>query len=227
MQKILVVDDEENILHLIEFNLKNAGFNVVTAGNGHDAVHLVEREQPHLVVLDVMLPGIDGFEVVKQVRKFSRVPILMLTARVEEFDRVLGLELGADDYLVKPFSPRELIARVKAILRRSGGEPLDLSGNLLKAGEISIDEARHMVMVGDCEVDLTAKEYEMLKLLVKNRGRVFTREKLLELLWDVAYYGDNRTIDVHIRHLREKIEPEPANPRYIKTVRGVGYKFEE
>lgn len=227
MQKILIVDDEETIVQLIDYNLKNAGFLTITAGNGNDAVSLAKEKKPELIILDVMLPGIDGFDVLKAVRKFSNVPVLMLTARTEEFDRVLGLELGADDYLTKPFSTRELIARVKAILRRTSVEPKEEQIKLIKAGSLTVDEESHKVFVNDTEIQLTAKEYELIKLLVKNKGRVFSRDKLLEQLWGYDYFGDTRTVDVHIRHIREKLENHSGDPQCLKTVRGVGYKFEE
>lgn len=228
MKKILIVDDEENIIELIDYNIKNAGFLTVSATNGNDALNLAKEENPDLIILDVMLPGLDGFEVVRGLRKFSTVPILMLTARTEEFDRVLGLELGADDYLTKPFSVRELVARVKAILRRSNGDSKqEEETSLIKVGSFTIDEEKHKVFLNNQEIQLTAKEYELLKLLVTNKGRVFSRDKLLEQLWDYDYFGDTRTIDVHIRHLREKIEKHSGNPQCLKTVRGVGYKFEE
>jgi len=227
MQKILIVDDEENIVQLIEYNLNKAGYQTISADNGQKAVSLARKEQPDLIVLDVMLPELDGFDVVREIRKESTVPVLMLTARAEEFDRVLALELGADDYLTKPFSTRELVARVKAILRRVNKESAGETRNILKGGPVTIDVDCHQVFLHDQEVQLTAKEYELLKLLISHKGRVFSREKLLEQLWDYDYFGDTRTIDVHIRHLRKKIEPDTANPGHIVTVRGVGYKFEE
>jgi two-component system OmpR family response regulator/two-component system alkaline phosphatase synthesis response regulator PhoP len=226
MKKILIVDDEENIVQLIDYNLKNAGFDTVCAMDGREAVEKAKNENPDLIVLDVMLPSMDGFDVVRAVRKENKVPILMLTARTDEFDRVLGLELGADDYLTKPFSMRELTARVKAILRRIGKEKVE-DHNIIKVGPINIDVDSHKVFVNNEEIQLTAKEYELLKLFVTNKGRVFTREVLLDKLWGYDYYGDTRTVDVHIRHLREKIEADSSNPVLLKTVRGVGYKFEE
>lgn len=227
MEKILIVDDEENIVSLIDYNLKSAGFQTLTAYNGQDGLTMALEHQPDLIVLDLMLPKMDGFDVVRELRKSSDVPVLMLTARSEEFDRVLALELGADDYLTKPFSIRELIARVKAILRRSSGKKEEAPNKILKVGSITIDEEKHQVYVDEKEIDLTTKEYDLLKLLMTNPGRVFSREKLLEQLWDYEYFGDTRTIDVHIRHLRKKIEEDSANPRYLKTVWGVGYKFGE
>ncbi len=227
MRKILIVDDEENIVQLIDYNLKNAGFDTVCAMNGQEAVERAKNENPDLIILDVMLPAMDGFDVVRAIRQDNKVPILMLTARTDEFDRVLGLELGADDYLTKPFSMRELTARVKAILRRIGKENEQYNHNIIKVGPINIDVDSHKVFVNDEEIQLTAKEYELLKLLVTNKDRVFTREVLLDKLWGYDYYGDTRTVDVHIRHLREKVEADSSKPAHLKTVRGVGYKFEE
>jgi len=227
MQKILIVDDEENIVSLIEYNLKNAGFQTIAAYDGRTGLSMAKEQKPDLMVLDLMLPEMDGFDVVRELRKESNIPVLMLTARSEEFDRVLALELGADDYLIKPFSTRELVARVKAILRRAHGEMKEAARNMIKAGPVTIDGEKHQVFAYEKEIQLTTKEYDLLKLLVTNQGRVFSREKLLEQLWDYDYFGDTRTIDVHIRHLREKIEVDSANPQYLKTVRGVGYKFGE
>lgn len=227
VHKILIVDDEENIVNLIEYNLKNAGFQTISADNGQKAIRMAQEERPDLIILDVMLPLMDGFDVVKELRKESTVPVLMLTARTEVIDRVLALELGADDYLTKPFSTRELVARVKAILRRTVKDVKMEETQVLKSGGLTLDGYRHQVFLDEKELQLTATEYELLKLLMGNKGRVFTREKLLELLWDYEYLGDTRTIDVHIRHLREKVEEDPANPSFIKTVRGFGYKFEE
>ncbi|SMB89410.1 two-component system, OmpR family, response regulator [Thermanaeromonas toyohensis ToBE] len=224
--KILVVDDEPAILELVTYNLEQAGFSTLTATDGETALKLVEAEKPDLVILDIMLPKIDGFEVCRTIRARHNTPILMLTARREEVDRVLGLELGADDYLVKPFSPRELVARVRAILRRvaeAGGR----KDGLIIVGDLVINPESHEVQVRGKPVELTLKEYQLLKFLAENPGRVFTREALLDRLWEGDYFGDTRTIDVHIRHLREKIEEDPSNPRYILTVRGVGYKFRE
>lgn len=224
--KILVVDDEPAILELVTYNLEQAGFSTLTATDGETALKLVEAEKPDLVILDIMLPKLDGFEVCRNIRARYNTPILMLTARREEVDRVLGLELGADDYLVKPFSPRELVARVRAILRRvaeAGGR----KDGLIIVGDLVINPESHEVQVRGKKVELTLKEYQLLKFLAENPGRVFTREALLDRVWEGDYFGDTRTIDVHIRHLREKIEEDPSNPRYILTVRGVGYKFRE
>ncbi|WP_277999003.1 response regulator transcription factor [Moorella sulfitireducens] len=226
MPKVLIVDDEPAILELVSFNLQQAGFTTVTAGDGAEALEKAATEKPDLIILDVMLPNVDGFEVCRSLRTRGNTPILMLTARREEIDRVLGLELGADDYLTKPFSPRELVARVRAILRRAA-ENQRQEDEIIAVGDVVINTASHVVTVKGKPVDLTLKEYQLLHLLAENRGRVFSREALLERLWEGEYYGDTRTIDVHIRHLREKIEENPSHPRYILTVRGVGYKFSD
>ena len=225
--KILVVDDEQNILDLVVYNLQAAGYKTITAENGKEAVEKALAEHPDLIILDVMLPEMDGFEVLSTIRKESQVPVIMLTARKEEIDKVLGLEIGADDYLTKPFSPRELIARIKAILRRSGESESKATQDIIINGKLKIDTIKHQVFYGDKEINLTVKEFDLLKLLITNQGRVFSRGNLLKSLWDYDYCGDTKTIDVHIRHLRMKIEENPANPRFIKTVRGVGYKFQE
>ena len=225
-EKILVVDDEESILELVAFNLTQAGYQLLTTKDGLEGLALARREKPDLIVLDVMLPGLDGLEICRVLRKETSVPILMLTARKTESDKVIGLDLGADDYLTKPFSPRELVARVKAVLRRTGKEELS-SSDTLERGELVINPAKHELFVRGEKIDLTFKEFELLKLLVSHPGRVFTREYLLERLWDDGIYSDSRTIDVHIRHLREKVEANPGVPEYIVTVRGLGYKFKE
>lgn len=225
-QKILIVDDEENILNLIDYNVRNAGYETSKAIDGKEALSLFEKEEFDLIILDVMLPYIDGFELLKIIRKKSSVPILMLTAKTEELDRVLGLELGADDYLLKPFSVRELIARVKAILRRTSDFIEDNNEKIITK-DITIDLNGYKAFFGGKEVKLTMKEFELLKYLMQNKGKVFTREILLNNIWGYDYYGDSRTVDVHIRHLRVKIEENLGENRYIKTIRGVGYKFEE
>lgn len=225
--KILVVDDEQNILDLVVYNLQAAGYKTITAEDGKEAIEKARTGQPDLIILDVMLPEMDGFEILSTIRKETQVPVIMLTAKKEEIDKVLGLEMGADDYLTKPFSPRELTARVKAILRRSGESEAKTTQSIIVNGKLRIDTIKHQVFYGDKEVDLTAKEFDLLKLLITSPGRVFSRESLLQNLWDYDYYGDTKTIDVHIRHLRMKIEEDPANPKFIKTVRGVGYKFQE
>ena len=226
-EKILVVDDEEHILELLRYNLEREGYTVCLAKDGSQALTMAEKERPDLVILDLMLPGVDGLEVCRMLRQTSNVPIMMVTAKREEMDLILGLELGADDYVTKPFRLRELLARVRAVLRRSRGFE-DLRPEEIKQyGDITIFPQRHEVLVGDTKVDLTAREFEILLFLARYPGRVFAREELLERLWDYEFTSDSRTIDVHVHHLREKIEVDAANPRYIKTVRGVGYKFED
>lgn len=225
-RKILIVDDEPNIVELVKFNLENAGYETLTAYNGLEGLEIIKKEKVDLVILDIMLPGLDGIEVCRRIREESNLPILMLSARDSEMDRILGLELGADDYLTKPFSPRELLARVKAILRRVESFSQKERGEIRFKDLVLIPD-QHRVLVRGKEVDLTLTEYQLLELMMKNPGRVFSREYLLEAVWGPNYFGDSRTIDVHIRHLREKIELNPGTPDYILTVRGVGYRFRE
>lgn len=222
-QRILVVDDEQSIRTIVEYALKDAGFDVVTVGRGDDAIHVVEREAIDLVVLDVMLPGMDGLEVCQKIRAERNVPIIMLSARGEELDKVLGLELGADDYVTKPFSPRELVSRVKANLRR--GRVESDQEEALQIGELVIDPAARSVHRGGEDVTLTLSEFEILYKLAKSPRRVFTRQELMDHLWKGNFYGDLRSVDVHVRHLRQKVEHDPSNPTLIRTVRGVGYAF--
>ncbi len=223
--RVLVVDDEPHIVELVRYNLQQEGFAVSVAFNGREALTKVDSDRPDLVILDLMLPEIDGIEVCRQIRARSRVPILMLTARDRELDRVVGLEMGADDYVTKPFSPRELVARVRAILRRTGtGAPLPEAEPLQSDGLV-LHPGTHEVWLRGRPVDLTAKEFELLKLLMRHPNRVFTRDFLLEHIWGYDYFGSTRTVDMHISRLREKIEDDPAAPTYIQTVRGVGYKF--
>jgi len=231
-QKILLIEDEDGIVHLINLYLKNEGFTVVIAKDGADGLALHAREHPDLVILDIMLPAIDGFEVCKRIRAWSQTPILMLTARVSEEDRITGLDLGADDYLVKPFSPRELVSRVRAILRRSApaGVPVAASeqeakNEVLRFPGLTIDLSARRVEVNGAEVALTPTEFDLLALLAKSPDRVFTREILMNKVWGYDYLGDGHTIDVHMSALRKKIELEPGQ-RYIKTVWRVGYRFE-
>lgn len=228
MPRILVVDDERTIAKGIKFGLEKEGYEVSVAHDGEEALKLFKEDEPDLIVLDLMLPEVDGFEVCRRIRKSSDVPIVMLTARGDDIDKILGLELGADDYVTKPFNPRELVARVKAILRRAQAPAADpASMQTIRLQDLQIDLFQHKVRVRDKEVDLTSKEFALLSLLASHPGRVFSREKLLEHVWGYDYYGDARTVDVHIRHLREKIEPEPATPQLILTVWGAGYKFRE
>lgn len=230
--KILVVDDEQHILELVRFNLEKEGYQVITAPDGQLALNLVIQEKPDLIVLDLMLPEVDGFEVCRMVQKndeISETPIIMLTARGEEIDKILGLEIGADDYMTKPFSPRELLARVKAMLRRAAkkqAEPETAQG-VIRVDGLIIDPERFEVVLDGTRLELTPKEFELLRVLVRSRGKVLTRDFLLENIWGYEYIGDSRTVDVHIRHLRQKIEQDPASPRFIETVRGIGYKFKE
>ena len=220
MTKILVVDDESNIIELAKLYLERDGYQVEGVTSGQDALSKQSAAKPDLIVLDLMLPDIDGFEVCRQIRTKSDVPILMLTARKEDIDKVVGLELGADDYLTKPFNPRELVARIRAILRRyqTGLKPTET----LEAGKLRIDLPRHEVAVDEQPVKLRTKEFALLAAFAQNQGMVLTREKLLDLVWGFDYYGETRTVDVHVNHLREKIEGSGAN---IETVRGIGYKM--
>jgi two-component system, OmpR family, alkaline phosphatase synthesis response regulator PhoP len=230
--KILVVDDEEHILTLIKFNLEQAGFQVVTAIDGDEALQKATDEKPELIVLDLMLPKKDGMEVCKELRlQRNTTPILMVTAKDDEFDKVLGLELGADDYMTKPFSPREVVARVKAILRRSKitetpVETNDETDTLIIADLKILPEYYEAYFKGQI-LELTPKEFELLLYLTKNKGRVLTRDQLLSAVWNYDFAGDTRIVDVHISHLREKIEQDSKKPQYIKTIRGLGYKLEE
>lgn len=225
-KKILVVDDENHILELIKYNLETNGFLVDTAISGEEAFEKINMGIPDLIILDLMLPGIDGLEVCKQIKtdnKTKKIPIIMLTAKNEEFDKVLGLELGADDYLTKPFSVRELIARVKAILRRVLPEGGVREHGIIEFGDIAIDDNKREVSVGGDLIELPLKEYEILKLLSQNIGKVVSREFLLENVWGYKIFGETRTVDVHIRHIRQKIEG--TNAQFIETIRGVGYKL--
>lgn len=224
-EKILVVDDEEHIIELVELYLRKEGYRVVSAQDGDAAIEKFSVEKPDLLVLDIMLPGADGLDVLRQVRKTSRVPVIMLTARESEVDKVVGLELGADDYLTKPFSARELVARVKAVLRRAKPAEEELEPVLVR-DSLTIDSSRRRVEVkGGGEVELTAKEFDLLYVMAANPGIVLTRDRLMEKVWGYEYMGDTRTVDVYIRHLREKLTDDADNPRFIETVRGVGYRF--
>jgi len=224
-QKILVVDDEPHIVELVRYNLTQAGYAVISAFDGRDAAARVRQDRPDLVILDIMLPHVDGLEVCRQIRRESAVPIIMLTAKGGELERVVGLEIGADDYVTKPFSPRELVARVRAILRRATPEAREALSSSVRSGALTLDAATREVTLNGRPVDLTAKEFELLRLLLTHPNRVFTRDFLLEHIWGYDYYGSTRTVDMHISRLREKIEDDPAAPTYIVTVRGVGYKF--
>lgn len=228
-EKILVVDDEKSIVDILEFNLRKEGYEVVTAGDGLQCMLQFQKERPDLVLLDVMMPELNGFEVLRKIREFSNTPVIILTARAEEVDTVLGLELGADDYVSKPFSIRELMARVRTNLRRTAAinAHADKKEWELTAGELKIDPERYEATKRDRALDLTLRELELLKFMMQNRGQVFSREELLEKVWEYEYYGDVRTVDVTIRRLREKIEDTPSSPEYILTRRGIGYYFNE
>ena len=223
MSTILVVDDEKKIVQLVRDYLQAAGFRVVTAHDGKMAMAQFRHERPDLVVLDLNMPGMDGLDVARAIRQERSTPIIMLTARVEEMDRILGLELGADDYVTKPFSPRELVARVRAVLRRASGT--ESTPAVLHAGELSIDPEMRLVTRGGKAIDLTTTEFDLLFVLAHTPGRVFSRMELLDRVQGQAFEGYERTIDVHIKNLRKKIEPDPRTPRYILTVYGAGYRF--
>jgi DNA-binding response OmpR family regulator len=225
-KKILLVDDEAAIVQSLRYNLERSGYSVTAAGDGRSAVALAASEQPDLVILDIMLPVLDGIEACKEIRKSSSVPIIMLTAKDQEFDKVLALELGADDYVTKPFSLGEIIARVKARLRRSEVD-LEQRDESITIGEITIDRSRQRLTVRDEIVALAPKEFRLLHVLMENRGRIVTRQMLLEKVWGYDFEGEHQTISVHIRWLREKIESDPNNPRHIITVRSRGYMFRE
>ncbi|ADQ05812.1 two component transcriptional regulator, winged helix family [Caldicellulosiruptor hydrothermalis 108] len=221
---ILVVDDEKPIVDIIKFNLEKEGYKVTASYDGEDALNRIKSENFDMVLLDVMLPKIDGFSVCKKVREFSDVPIIMITAKADEVDKVLGLELGADDYITKPFGIRELIARIRANLRRTAQSSTQ-DGKVLKAGALTLNPETFEVKKNGKVIELTVREYELLKFLMSQKGQVFSREELLEKVWDYEYYGDVRTVDVTVRRLREKIEDNPSEPTFILTKRGIGYYF--
>ena len=228
MGKILIVEDEANIRQLVRYNLEKEGFQIIEAVDGLQGVKLAKIEKPDLVLLDLMLPEMDGLEVCRNIKGntgTSSLPIIMLTAKSEEIDKVIGLELGADDYMTKPFSPRELVARVKAVLRRSQKDTT-LPGEL-SVGRLRFNFSRYEVHMGNVKLELTPKEYELLKMLATNLGKVFTREQLLEKVWGYEYFGDTRTVDVHVRHLRAKMESDPQTAEAIETIRGFGYRLRE
>lgn len=226
-KKILVVDDEKPIADILKFNLEKEGYTVELAYDGQEAIEKTQRENPDLILLDIMLPKIDGFSVCKKIRQSIQTPIIMLTAKEEEVDKVLGLELGADDYMTKPFSVRELMARVKANIRRANflNSGLEGSGQVVKSGNLIIDLNKYEVRKDDTVLELTLREFELLRYLALHAEQVFSRETLLEEVWGYEYYGDVRTVDVTVRRLREKIEDDPSNAVYVQTKRGVGYYF--
>lgn len=224
--KVLIVDDEDNIRELVKFHIEKEGYLTVEAADGLEAIEKVNTEQPDLIILDLLLPGLDGLGVCRQLKsnkQTSGIPIIMLTAKQEEIDMVLGFELGADDYITKPFSPRALLARVKAVLRRST-KNLGFAGEIV-VGSLKMNFERHEVWLGESKVYLTPKEFDLLKFFISNTGKMFSREQLLEKVWGYDYYGDTRTVDVHVRHLRAKLEADEAIVSAIETVRKVGYRF--
>ena len=225
MTRVLVVEDEESFSDALSYMLRREGYEVEVAGTGVDALTTFDRSGADLVLLDLMLPGLSGTEVCRELRSRSHVPIIMVTARDSEVDKVVGLELGADDYVTKPFSSRELVARIRAVLRR-GMEPEELMLNVVEAGPVRMDVERHVVSVDGQQVQLPLKEFDLLELLLRNAGRVLTRGQLIDRVWGADYVGDTKTLDVHVKRLRAKVEPDPATPKYLVTVRGLGYKFE-
>ncbi len=226
MARVLVVEDEESFSDALSYMLRKEGFEVSVAPTGTSALTQFDRTGADIVLLDLMLPEMSGTEVCRQLRQRSHVPIIMVTARDSEIDKVVGLEIGADDYVTKPYSPRELVARIRAVLRRQGDPAPETSTPTLAAGPVRMDVERHVVTVDGASVQLPLKEFELLELLLRNAGRVLTRGQLIDRVWGADYVGDTKTLDVHVKRLRSKVEPEPSAPRYIVTVRGLGYKFE-
>ncbi|NJP31442.1 response regulator transcription factor [Micromonospora thermarum] len=226
MSRVLVVEDEESFSDALSYMLRKEGFEVSVAATGPSALTEFDRTGADIVLLDLMLPEMSGTEVCRQLRQRSHVPIIMVTARDSEIDKVVGLEIGADDYVTKPYSPRELVARIRAVLRRQSAEAAESGAPTLAAGPVRMDIERHVVTVDGAAVQLPLKEFELLELLLRNAGRVLTRGQLIDRVWGADYVGDTKTLDVHVKRLRSKIEPEPSAPRYIVTVRGLGYKFE-
>ncbi|HHW12554.1 MAG TPA: response regulator transcription factor [Firmicutes bacterium] len=230
-ERVLIIEDEPNIIELVAYNLEKEGWLVSKAQTGEEGWEKIQAEHPDIILLDLMLPGIDGMEICRRTRqnKLTRdIPIIILTAKAEEADRVLGLESGADDYVTKPFSPRELVARIRAVLRRADKNFSEAEEKeTLVLGPIKMDLRQHKVLVHDKEIELTPKEFDLLHLLLSHPGRAFSREYLLENLWGYEFFGDTRTVDVHVRRLRQKIEDNPAQPYWLETVRGVGYRIRE
>ncbi|WP_127784078.1 response regulator transcription factor [Rhodococcus sp. X156] len=227
MTRVLIVEDEESLAEPLAFLLRKEGFEAVVTGDGPAALTEFDRHGADIVLLDVMLPGMSGTDVCKQLRQRSRVPVIMVTAKDSEIDKVVGLEIGADDYVTKPYSARELIARIRAVLRRgTEPEPEPLGEPVLRAGPVRMDVDRHTVHVGEQEVSLPLKEFDLLEYLLRNAGRVLTRGQLIERVWGADYVGDTKTLDVHVKRLRAKIEPDPAHPVHLLTVRGLGYKLQ-
>ncbi|KQR96321.1 winged helix-turn-helix domain-containing protein [Williamsia sp. MIQD14] len=228
MTHVLIVEDEESLADPLAFLLRKEGFETTVVNDGTRAIGEFERVSPDIVLLDLMLPGVSGTEVCKALRQKSSVPVIMVTARDSEIDKVVGLELGADDYVTKPYSARELIARIRAVLRRGvdTGDDLGIDGGLLEAGPVTMDVDRHIVQVGGSPVTLPLKEFDLLEYLLRNAGRVLTRGQLIDRVWGADYVGDTKTLDVHVKRLRSKIESDPGNPEHLVTVRGLGYKLE-
>jgi two-component system, OmpR family, response regulator RegX3 len=224
--RVLVVEDEDSFSDALSYMLRKEGFEVSVAATGTQALTEFDRTGADIVLLDLMLPEMSGTEVCRQLRSRSHVPIIMVTARDSEIDKVVGLEIGADDYVTKPYSPRELVARIRAVLRRQAGDTTELTPPTLAAGPVRMDVERHVVTVSGDAVPLPLKEFELLEMLLRNAGRVLTRGQLIDRVWGADYVGDTKTLDVHVKRLRSKIEPEPSTPRYIVKVRGLGYKFE-
>ena len=224
MTRVLVVEDEESYSDALAYMLRKEGYEVAIAANGNDALTEFDRNGADIVLLDLMLPGLPGTEVCRRIRAVSNVPVIMVSAKDDEVDKVVGLELGADDYVTKPYSPRELVARIRAVLRR--GAEVDLAPPTLEAGPVRMDVERHVVAVDGATVALPLKEFDLLEFLLRNAGRVLTRGQLIDRVWGSDYVGDTKTLDVHVKRLRAKIEPDPANPKYLLTVRGLGYRFE-
>jgi two-component system, OmpR family, response regulator RegX3 len=224
LTRVLVVEDEESYSDALAYMLRKEGFDVGIASTGPDALTEFDRAGADIVLLDLMLPGLPGTEVCRRIRQTSNVPVIMVTAKDDEVDKVVGLELGADDYVTKPYSPRELVARIRAVLRR--GQDADVSPATLEAGPVRMDVERHVVTVDGTEAKLPLKEFELLEMFLRNTGRVLTRGQLIDRVWGADYVGDTKTLDVHVKRLRAKIEPDPARPTYLVTVRGLGYKLE-
>ncbi|GCD94241.1 MULTISPECIES: response regulator transcription factor [Embleya] len=225
MTRVLVVEDEESFSDALSYMLRKEGFEVAVAATGPEALELFDQGGADLVLLDLMLPGLPGTEVFRGLRAKSNVPVIMVTAKDSEVDKVVGLEIGADDYVTKPYSTRELIARIRAVLRRQGGVETD-EPRAIEAGPVRLDVEAHRVTVEGRRIDLPLKEFDLLEVLLRNAGRVLTRMQLIDRVWGVGYVGDTKTLDVHVKRLRAKIEPDPGAPRYLVTVRGLGYKFE-
>ena len=225
MTRVLVVEDEQSLREPLVYLLEKEGYEVLDAADGNAAIDLFKANNPDIVLLDLMMPGMSGNEVCRVIRQTSNVPVIMLTAKDSEIDKVVGLEIGADDYVTKPYSTRELLARMKAVLRRNS-DPTPVTDGLLEGGPVSMDVDRHMVFVNGQKVAMPLKEFELLELLLENRNRVLTRAQIIDRVWGSNYFGDTKTLDVHVKRIRSKIEDDPARPVHLVTVRGLGYKFE-